>query len=48
MIPSGIDFDLTPEEREIRDLAHRFAADVMRPAGQELERLPRRDRLPAV
>jgi alkylation response protein AidB-like acyl-CoA dehydrogenase len=39
MIPSGIDFDLTPEEREIRDLAHRFAADVMRPAGQELDRL---------
>jgi acyl-CoA dehydrogenase len=39
MIPSGIDFDLTPEESEIRDLAHRFAADVMRPAGQELDRL---------
>jgi len=39
MIPSGIDFDLTPEEREIRDLAHRFAADVMRPAGQELDRI---------
>jgi len=39
MIPSGIDFDLTPEEREIRDLAHRFAADVMRPAGMELDRL---------
>ncbi|MEB2285211.1 MAG: hypothetical protein B6D46_07605 [Polyangiaceae bacterium UTPRO1] len=39
MIPDGIDFDLTPEETEIRALAHRFAADVMRPAGMELDRL---------
>jgi len=25
--------DLTDEQREIRDTAHRFARDVMRPAG---------------
>jgi acyl-CoA dehydrogenase len=39
MIPSGIDFDLSPEEREIRDLTHKFAQEVMRPAGAELDRL---------
>ena len=36
----NIDFDLSDEERTIRDLVHRFAADVMRPAGQVLDRLP--------
>jgi alkylation response protein AidB-like acyl-CoA dehydrogenase len=34
-----IDFDLTDEERSIRDLAHRFAEEVMRPAGQKLDEL---------
>ena len=39
MIPEHIDFDLTEEERTVRDLVHQFAAEVMRPAGQELDRL---------
>jgi alkylation response protein AidB-like acyl-CoA dehydrogenase len=39
MIPEDIDFDLSPEEREIRALVHQFAADVMRPAGRALDRL---------
>jgi alkylation response protein AidB-like acyl-CoA dehydrogenase len=39
MTPEHIDFDLTEEEQAIRDLVHRFARDVMRPAGQELDRL---------
>jgi alkylation response protein AidB-like acyl-CoA dehydrogenase len=39
MIPEDIDFDLTEEEREVRDLVHRFAEEVMRPAGQELDQL---------
>ena len=39
MTVQNIDFDLTEEERTIRDLVHRFAADVMRPAGQVLDRL---------
>jgi len=34
------DVNLTNEEREIRDAAHRFASEVMRPAGIELDRLP--------
>ena len=38
MIPQDIDFDLSEEERNIRDLVHRFAAEVMRPAGQALDR----------
>jgi alkylation response protein AidB-like acyl-CoA dehydrogenase len=33
-----IDFDLTEEERNVRDLVHRFAEEVMRPAGQALDR----------
>jgi acyl-CoA dehydrogenase len=40
MNPQDIDFDLTEEERAVRDLVHRFAAEVMRPAGQELDQLP--------
>jgi acyl-CoA dehydrogenase len=39
MIPENIDFDLSEEERNIRDVAHRFAVEVMRPAGQALDRL---------
>lgn len=38
MIPQDIDFDLSEEERSIRDLVHRFAEEVMRPAGQALDR----------
>ncbi len=35
-----IDVDLSAEEREVRDLVHRFAEEVMRPAGKALDRLP--------
>ncbi|MCZ7524900.1 MAG: acyl-CoA/acyl-ACP dehydrogenase [Acidimicrobiia bacterium] len=35
-----LDFDLTDEERALRDTVHAFAAEVMRPAGEELDRLP--------
>ena len=38
MIPPDIDFDLSDEERNIRDLVRRFAEEVMRPAGQALDR----------
>jgi len=34
-----IEIGLTPQERAIRDSAHRFAAEVMRPAGEALDRL---------
>ena len=34
-----IEADLTPEEIEIRNLAHRFAEEVMRPAGIALDAL---------
>jgi len=34
-----IDFDLSEEERAVRDLVHRFAEEVMRPAGQQLDQL---------
>jgi len=43
MTPEDIDFDLSAEEREIRDLVHKFAADVMRPAGRTLDRLRAED-----
>lgn len=39
MIPENIDYDLTEEERAVRDTVHKFAAEVMRPAGMELDRL---------
>lgn len=39
MIPEHIDFDLNEQERTVRELVHRFAAEVMRPAGEELDRL---------
>lgn len=37
-----IEFDaaLSTEEREIRDTVHRFAEEVLRPVGRELDRLP--------
>jgi len=34
-----IETNLTDQERQVRDLAHKFAAEVMRPAGQDLDRL---------
>ena len=34
-----IEPQLSEQEREIRDLAHRFAAEVLRPAGRELDAL---------
>jgi alkylation response protein AidB-like acyl-CoA dehydrogenase len=34
-----LDFDLTPEEQAIRDTVHKFAEEVMRPAGIQLDRL---------
>jgi acyl-CoA dehydrogenase len=40
MAVHDIDYELSDDERTIRDLVHRFAADVMRPAGQTLDRLP--------
>jgi len=43
MIPENIDFDLTAEERTVRELVHRFAAEVMRPAGEELDRVSAED-----
>jgi alkylation response protein AidB-like acyl-CoA dehydrogenase len=39
MAITDIDVGLTEEEREIRDLARKFAAEVLRPAGTELDRL---------
>jgi alkylation response protein AidB-like acyl-CoA dehydrogenase len=35
---TDIEVDLDEEARSIRDAVHRFAADVMRPAGQRLDR----------
>jgi len=43
MIASGIDYDLSPEERDICGLTHRFAADVLRPAGEALDRVAAED-----
>jgi alkylation response protein AidB-like acyl-CoA dehydrogenase len=34
-----IDIGLTDEEREVRDLTHKFAEEVLRPAGATLDRL---------
>lgn len=38
MMLQDIDVDLSEEERNVRDLVHRFAEEVMRPAGQTLDR----------
>jgi acyl-CoA dehydrogenase len=35
-----LDVDLSDEERKVHDTVHRFAAEVMRPAGIALDRLP--------
>ena len=40
MTSIDIEAGLTDEDRAIRDTAHRFAAEVLRPAGRELDRLP--------
>ena len=37
---TGLDADLSPTEVAIRDTAHRFASDVMRPLGRKLDLLP--------
>ncbi|MBT4521380.1 MAG: acyl-CoA dehydrogenase, partial [Halieaceae bacterium] len=34
-----LDYDLSEDERQIRDTVHRFAAEVLRPAGQALDKL---------
>jgi alkylation response protein AidB-like acyl-CoA dehydrogenase len=34
-----LEVNLTDQERQARDLAHRFAADVLRPAGRQLDAL---------
>ncbi len=36
---STLDYDLSEDERLVQDTAHRFAAEVMRPAGQDLDKL---------
>lgn len=38
-----IDPGLTPTERAARETAHRFAKDVLRPAGEKLDKLPAGD-----
>jgi alkylation response protein AidB-like acyl-CoA dehydrogenase len=37
---TGLDADLSPEEEAIRNTAHRFASEVMRPLGRKLDLLP--------
>ena len=36
---SGLEDDLTEEERSIQDTAHRFALEVMRPIGEKLDKM---------
>lgn len=38
-----LEFDLNETERAIRDTAHRFAAEVMRPAGDKLDKMSAED-----
>ncbi len=40
MLGSDIEVGLTDEEREVQRVAHRFAEEVLRPAGIELDRFP--------
>ena len=40
MTSLDIDVGLTPEEQAIRDLGHKFAEEIVRPAGASLDRLP--------
>ena len=37
--PTGLETPLTPTQREIYEQVHRFAAEVMRPVGQRLDRM---------
>jgi alkylation response protein AidB-like acyl-CoA dehydrogenase len=39
----SLDFDLTEDERQVKEVAHRFAAEVMRPAGQTLDKMTPED-----
>ena len=43
MLDHDLDLDLTEDERAVRHLVHRFALDVMRPAGRDLDRLDGED-----
>jgi acyl-CoA dehydrogenase len=43
MIAGGIDFDLSPEQTEVRELTKRFAREVLRPAGEALDRVSAED-----
>ncbi|MFN2427281.1 MAG: acyl-CoA dehydrogenase family protein [Candidatus Binatia bacterium] len=43
MLEHDLDLDLTEDERAVRHLVHRFALDVMRPAGRDLDRLDGED-----
>ena len=38
-----LDFDVTETERAVKETAHRFAAEVMRPAGEKLDKLSAAD-----
>jgi alkylation response protein AidB-like acyl-CoA dehydrogenase len=40
MAAIDIEIGLSDEDQAIRDTAHKFAAEVLRPAGRELDRLP--------
>lgn len=40
MVVTDLDMELSEEEQKVRDTVHRFAAEVMRPAGMALDRLP--------
>jgi len=40
---ADLDIQVSETERAVRDTAHRFAAEVMRPAGIELDKLPAED-----
>jgi len=39
MIPHDIEVGLTDDDRAIWETVHRFAEEVLRPAGRELDRL---------
>ncbi len=40
MTATGLDIGLSQEDLEIRQTAHRFAEEVLRPVGRELDRMP--------
>jgi alkylation response protein AidB-like acyl-CoA dehydrogenase len=40
MVTIDLDVDLTDEERAVRDMVHKFAEEVLRPAGRQLDALP--------